>query len=50
MSNNATFDASRFYDFVEHMDKKTLNRAERETLRKSVGVVKSATLRNLRGR
>lgn len=43
-------DASRFYDFVEHMDKRTLTKAEKEALRKSVGIVKTATLRNLRGR
>lgn len=54
MSNNTQpsvqVDASRFYDFVEHMDRRTLNKAEKEALRKSVGVVKTATLRNLRGR
>ena len=51
MSNNTdTVDASRFYDFVAHMDQKTLNKAEKEALRKSVGVVRTATLRNLRGR
>lgn len=52
MSNdtNVNFDASRFYDFVEHMDKRTLGKAEKEALRKSVGVVKTATMRNLRGR
>lgn len=53
MSNNqpnVQIDASRFYDFVEHMDKRTLNKAEKEALRKSVGVVRTATMRNLRGR
>lgn len=50
MSNNATFDATQFYDFVEHMDKRTISKAEKDALRKSVGVVKSATLRTLRGR
>ena len=53
MSNNqpnVQIDASRFYDFVEHMDKRTLNKAEKEALRKSVSVVRTATLRNLRGR
>lgn len=51
MSNNTdTVDASRFYDFVAHMDQKTLNKAEKEALRKSVGFVRTATLRNLRGR
>ena len=53
MSNNqpsVQVDASRFYDFVEHMDRRTLAKAEKEALRKSVGVVKTATLRNLRGR
>lgn len=43
-------DASRFYDFVEHMDSRTINKAEKDALRKSVGVVKSATMRNLRNR
>lgn len=54
MSNNTQptvqVDASRFYDFVEHMDKRTLTKAEKDALRKSVGVVKTATLRNMRGR
>ena len=44
------FDASRFYDFVAHMDRRAITKAEKEALRKSVGVVKTATLRNLRGR
>lgn len=44
------FDASRFYDFVSSMDKKTMNRAERDALRKSVQVVSRATKRNLRAR
>ena len=52
MSNdpNVQFDASRFYDFVASMDKKTLNKAERDALRKSVRVVATQTRRNLRGR
>ena len=52
MSNdpNVQFDASRFYDFVSSMDKKTLNKAERDALRKSVRVVATQTRRNLRGR
>ena len=44
------FDASRLYDFVANMDKKTLNRAERDALRKSVQLVSRATKRNLRAR
>lgn len=52
MSNatNIQFDASRFYDFVANMDRKALNRAEREALSKSVGVTARATRRNLRSR
>jgi len=52
MSNESSIqvDASRFYDFVEHMDARTITKAEKDALRKSVGVVKSATLRNLRNR
>ena len=52
MSNETqvNFDASRFYDFVSHMDPRAINKAEKEALRKSVGVVRSATLRNLRSR
>lgn len=52
MSNETqvNFDASRFYDFVSHMDRRAINKAEKEALRKSVGVVRSATLRNLRSR
>lgn len=50
MSNNATFDATRFYDFVSKMDRRTISKAEKDALRRSVGVVKSATLRTLRGR
>ena len=52
MSNdpNIQFDASRFYDFVANMDKKTLNKAERDALRKSVRVVATQTRRNLRSR
>lgn len=52
MSNETqvNFDASRFYDFVAHMDRRAVAKAEKEALRKSVGVVKTATLRNLRGR
>ena len=46
----SNFDASRFYDFVANMDKKTMNRAERDALRKSVQVVSRATKRNLRAR
>lgn len=44
------FDASKFYDFVSNMDRKTMNRAERDALRKSVQVVSRATRRNLRAR
>ena len=52
MSNatNIQFDASRFYDFVASMDRKALNKAERDALRKSVGVTAKATRRNLRAR
>lgn len=52
MSNdtNMQFDASRFYDFVAHMDQKTMNKAEKEALRKSVQVVSKQTKRNLRAR
>ena len=52
MSNatNIQFDASRFYDFVAQMDRKALNKAERDALRKSVGVTAKATRRNLRAR
>lgn len=53
MNNNqqqVKFDASRFYDFVASMDQKTLNRAERDALRKSVQIVSRATKRNLRAR
>ena len=52
MSNdpNVQFDASRFYDFVANMDRKTLNKAERDALRKSVRVVATQTRRNLRAR
>lgn len=52
MSNaiNIQFDASRFYDFVAQMDRKALNKAERDALRKSVGVTARATRRNLRAR
>lgn len=52
MSNNPNiqFDASRFYSFVESMDKKTMNRAERDALRKSVRVISTQTRRNLRSR
>ena len=50
MSSNVNFDATRFYDFVSHMDRRAITKAEKEALRKSVGVVKTATLRNLRGR
>ena len=48
--NNIQVDASRFYDFVAHMDRKTLNKAEKEALRKSVQVVSKQTKRNLRSR
>lgn len=47
---NIEFDASRFYAFVESMDKKTMNKAERDALRKSVRIVSGQTRRNLRGR
>lgn len=52
MSNDTTvnFDATRFYDFVSHMDRRAITKAEKEALRKSVGVVRTATMRNLRGR
>ena len=52
MSNdpNIQFDTSRFYSFVESMDKKTMNRAERDALRKSVRVISTQTRRNLRSR
>ena len=50
MSSNVNFDATRFYDFVSHMDRRAITKAEKEALRKSVGVVKTATLRKLRGR
>ena len=52
MSNDANmqFDASRFYDFVNSMDKKTMNKAERDALRKSVRVISTQTRRNLRSR
>lgn len=52
MSNdpNINFDASRFYDFVQSMDKKTMNRAEKDALRSSVRVISTQTRRNLRGR
>ena len=52
MSNatNIQFDASRFYDFVANMDRKTMNKAERDALRKSVRVVATQTRRNLRAR
>lgn len=53
MSNDqqsVQFDASRFYDFVQNMDRKTMNRAERDALRKSVQVVSRQTKRNLRAR
>ena len=48
--NNIQFDASRFYDFVAHMDQKTMNKAEKEALRKSVQVMSKQTKRNLRAR
>lgn len=47
---NVQFDASRFYDFVANMDRKTMNKAERDALRKSVRVVATQTRRNLRAR
>ena len=53
MSNdtaNIQVDATRFYDFVGNMDQRTLAKAEKEALRKSVGVVRTATMRNLRAR
>lgn len=52
MSNdpNINFDASRFYSFVDSMDKKTLDRAEKDALRSSVRVISAQTRRNLRGR
>ena len=52
MSNepNIQVDASRFYDFVANMDRKQLNKAERDALRRSVRVVATQTRRNLRGR
>lgn len=52
MSNDPKidFDASRFYSFVESMDKKTMNKAERDALRKSVRIVATQTRRNLRAR
>lgn len=50
MNNNIHFDASRFYYFVANMDKKTMNRAERDALRRSVAVVSGRTRRNLRTR
>lgn len=49
-ASNIDFDASRFYDFVANMDKKTMNRAERDALRRSVGITARATRRNLRAR
>lgn len=49
-ASNIDFDASRFYDFVSNMDKKTMNRAERDALRRSVGITARATRRNLRAR
>lgn len=47
---NIDFDAGSFYSFVESMDKKTMNKAERDALRKSVRVISGQTRRNLRGR
>lgn len=48
--SNIRVDASRFYSFVESMDKKTINKAEKDALRASVRVVSTQTRRNLRGR
>lgn len=47
---NIQVDATRFYGFVESMDRKTVNKAEREALRKSVAVIRRQTMRNLRSR
>lgn len=47
---NIHVDASRFYEFVESMDKKTMDKAEKEALRNSVRVVTNQTRRNMRSR
>ena len=52
--NNETqqvqIDASRLYDFIQNMDKKAVQKAERTALRKSVGIIKGQTVRNIRAR
>lgn len=54
MNNNEAaqiqIDPSRLYDFIQKMDKKAITKAERTALRKSVGLIKSQTVRNIRAR
>lgn len=47
---NVQVDASRFYGFVESMDKKTITKAEKDALRQSIRVIATQTRRNLRSR
>lgn len=52
MNNNETIhvDDHCFEDFVKSMDQKALNKAEKAALRKTIGIIKSQTSRNLRSR